>query len=165
MAWESDVREFREAFRLPISDRPTILSEEENKLHLTLIEEELNELMEAMVKKDLVGVFDAIVDLRYVLMGLAVHMGLPMEEGERVVHASNMSKLDENGEPIFREDGKVLKSDLWWKADPHLEALVEQCRIAAAVTDLGKAWSHSFEDLKRGPEEWTTKRLKSFSEE
>lgn len=129
MRIEKDITEFRQAFGLPIHEKPTLLSPEDAGLHLELINEEFTELVEAYDEADIVEVFDGIVDMMYVLGGLAVHMGLPLEEGWREVHASNMSKLDENGEPIISDGtdgfpkGKVLKSDTHFQ--PNLETIVE----------------------------------------
>ena len=120
---ERDIREFREAFGLPINDSPTLLGEEEMNLHRDLIIEEYLEMVTAWEEGDLTEVFDGIIDMMYVLGGLAVHMGLPIEEGWREVHSSNMSKLDENGEAIYREDGKVMKSDRYFP--PQLDILLE----------------------------------------
>lgn len=121
---ERDIKEFRQAFGLPINEKPTLLSPNEMELHLNLIVEEYYETVEAVIGGDLTEVFDGIVDMIYVLGGLAAHMGLPLEEGWREVHFSNMSKLDENGEPIYRGDGKVLKSENYFP--PRLDVLIEK---------------------------------------
>jgi len=131
MSSEAQIKEFRQAFGLPINERPRVLNHSDNSLHLSLIEEELQELKAALIEKELVDIFDALLDLRYVVMGMGVHMGLPMFAGEQIVHASNMSKLDENGEPVYHDGtegpvGKVKKSDQWWPAEPHLEAAIEE---------------------------------------
>lgn len=124
---ERDIREFREAFGLPINKKPTLLSPDDAELHFRLIDEEFMELIDAHGAGDIVEMFDGILDMIYVLGGLAVHMGLPLEEGWREVHSSNMSKLDENGEPIYREDGKVLKSENYFP--PRLDVILEAGRI------------------------------------
>lgn len=129
MSLESDIKKFREAFQLHINNEPTLLGVEEMQLHLDLIEEELDELKSAWNMRDEVEVFDGIVDLIYVAAGLAVHMGLPLDEGWKEVHKSNMSKLDVNGEPIYREDGKVMKSTLF--TPPRLDVLIEQVQERA----------------------------------
>ena len=124
MSHESDVTAFRMAFKLPISEKPTLLTVEEADLDLDLIEEEYQELLEAWGDQNITGIFDALIDLQYVINGMGVHMGLPMEEGWAEVQRSNMSKLDENGEPIYREDGKVLKSDLY--SPPNLQEIIDK---------------------------------------
>lgn len=128
---ERDIREFREAFGLPVNDTPTLLDREDFELHLNLVREEYYEMLDAWFDGDLTEVFDGIVDMMYVLGGLAVHMGLPVEEGWREVHASNCSKLDENGEPIYREDGKVLKGENYFP--PRLDVLLEMSSKANEV--------------------------------
>ena len=124
MSHESEVTAFRKAFKLPIHEKPTLLTVEEADLHIDLIEEEYQELLEAWGDQDITGIFDALIDLQYVINGMGVHMGLPMEEGWAEVQRSNMSKLDENGEPIYREDGKVLKSDRY--SPPNLQEIIDK---------------------------------------
>jgi predicted HAD superfamily Cof-like phosphohydrolase len=82
-------------------------------LRLDLIEEELDELHVAMEDGNLVDAADAIADLLYVVYGTAVEMGLDADALVQEVHAANMRKLDGDGKPILREDGKVLKPDGW----------------------------------------------------
>lgn len=123
MRIEKDITEFRQAFGLPINEKPTLLESKDMQLHIKLIREELEETIVALWQGDLTEVFDGVVDMMYVIGGLAVHMGLPLEEGWKEVHSSNMSKLDENGEPIYREDGKVLKSHLF--REPRLDVILE----------------------------------------
>ena len=67
------------------------------------------ELVESVVDQDMVGVADALTDLLYVVYGAGHAFGIPLDRCFTEVHESNMSKLDENGKPIYREDGKVLK--------------------------------------------------------
>lgn len=140
MSIERDITEFRQAFGLPINEKPALLSGEDMELHIRLVGEELNELILAWAEGDLTEVFDGIVDMMYVLGGLAVHMGLPLEEGWREVHTSNMSKLDENGEAIYREDGKVLKSDRYFP--PRLDVILE-------MATRGVEWLEAEEAVER----------------
>ena len=83
--------------------------------------DQLNIKIELLSNKDMninpVEVFDSLVDQEYVNLGLANLLGLNMAEGFKEVHSSNMTKLDENGQPIFREDGKLLKSNLYTPPD------------------------------------------------
>lgn len=128
MSETTDVIEFREAFALPVYEKPTMLDGGAFGLHSDLIQEELQELYVAMDSGDLQGAFDALIDLKYVITGMGVHMGLPMDEGWKEVHASNMSKLDENGEPLYHDGtegpaGKVRKSELFW--EPRLDVVLE----------------------------------------
>lgn len=128
MTETTDVIEFRKAFGLPIHEKPTLHTRDESALHMKLIEEEFQELEEALRDNDLQEVFDALVDLKYVITGMGVHMGLPLDEGWAEVHASNLSKLDENGEPMYHDGtegpvGKVKKSHLF--REPRLDVILE----------------------------------------
>ena len=83
------------------------------------MQEEVIELHEAWSNKDIVEVADAITDCLYILIGTAIEFGLQdkLEDLFDEVHGSNMSKLDENGKPIYRNDGKVMKSANYYKPD------------------------------------------------
>lgn len=107
------VAEFHRAFRRPINTHPTIHEGLMNNMRVALIQEELNELEAALAEGDLVGVLDALSDLQYVLDGAYLDFGLTTakQPAFEEVHRSNMTKLDENGKPILRADGKILKSD------------------------------------------------------
>lgn len=128
MTETTDVIKFRKAFGLPIHEKPGLLTVPEEYLHLDLIEEELQELKAALFDRDLQETFDALIDLKYVITGMGVHMGLPMDEGWKEVQLSNMSKLDENGEPMYHDGsegpvGKVKKSELF--REPRLDVILE----------------------------------------
>ena len=114
------VREFHDAFRILNAERPTgDIGERDALLRYTLMREENEEYLEAANRGDLVEVADALGDMLYILCGTILKHGLQdriaavFEEIQR----SNMSKLDANGQPIYREDGKVLKSDRYFKPD------------------------------------------------
>ncbi len=119
------VQQFHEAFDVPVTDRPTAtLPPELVALRVRLMEEELAEYKTAATAGDLVAIADALTDLAYVLFGTYISHGL-QDAAEALfeeVHRSNMSKLDENGQPIYREDGKVLKSSRF--AEPQLAAIL-----------------------------------------
>ncbi len=78
-------------------------------LRLSLIQEEHDELVKAVNDEDLVEVADALTDLLYVVYGMGHAFGINLDLAFNNVHASNMSKMGEDGKPIYREDGKVLK--------------------------------------------------------
>ncbi len=105
------VREFHQVYEQPINDEPTLWDEDLNKLRLDLIREELTELMIALEDRDPVATLDALTDLQYVLDGAYLTFGLHKwkDAALQEVQRSNMSKLDENGKPVKRADGKVLK--------------------------------------------------------
>lgn len=114
------VREFHDAFLIKNHDNPTLLvKEEEFMLRHRLMHEENEEYLEACKKGDLVEIADALGDQLYILCGTILRHGLQhkIEEVFLEIQRSNMSKLDENGKPIFREDGKVMKSQLYFKPD------------------------------------------------
>lgn len=114
------VREFHDAFRVGYARSPEgRLSEAEYRLRHRLMHEENEEYLEAAAEGDLVGVADALGDQLYILCGTILKHGLQHKIVEvfEEIQRSNMSKLDANGEPIFREDGKVMKSDRYFRPD------------------------------------------------
>lgn len=114
------VQEFHETYGLPVLSAPDISDEKTNTLRINLLAEELDELKEALEAGDIVEVLDALTDLQYVLDGAYLSFGLQdkKEAAFAEVHASNMSKLGEDGKPIRREsDGKVLKGPNYFKPD------------------------------------------------
>lgn len=119
------VQQFHETYRAYLNRQPTaILPPEVVALRVSLIQEELDEYREAAEAGDLVGIADALSDLMYVVLGTYISHGLQdaAEELFAEVQRSNMSKLDENGQPIFRADGKVMKSKLF--REPELEPVL-----------------------------------------
>ena len=108
----SAVRTFSEAFKIPFSTSPTTaLSSEGVALRHRLMEEENNEYLEAAEAGDLVEVADALGDQLYILCGTILRHGMHdvIEDVFLEIQASNMSKLGEDGLPILREDGKIMK--------------------------------------------------------
>lgn len=105
------VKEFHEAYNCPVYTQPIIPDMERVNLRMKLMREELNESCFSMLEQDIVGIVDGLCDLLYVVYGTAHEFGLGqlLKEAFREVHRSNMSKLGEDGKPIYREDGKVLK--------------------------------------------------------
>ena len=110
----AQVLEFHQAFGLLVAERPTAdLPAGLAELRARLLQEELDEYRQASAKGDLEAVADALSDLLYVLLGTYLTHGLQEVAGElfAAVHRSNLSKLDPDGKPLRREDGKVLKSE------------------------------------------------------
>jgi len=103
------VREFHATFDLPDRKTPGLLETDEQKLRLSLIEEEVDELKTGIFNKDIVEIADALTDILYVVYGAALCYGLDIDLCFKEVHRSNMSKLGSDGNPLYREDGKVLK--------------------------------------------------------
>lgn len=109
------VKKFHKAFNLP---HDTSFSDDDlHQLRLDLIEEEFNELKSAVKAKDSVALLDALGDILFTVYGYADTVKLDVDEAFDRVYRSNMSKLDSNGKPIYREDGKVLKGDNYFKPD------------------------------------------------
>ena len=108
----AQVYAFHRAFGLPRNPRPTLGDVEDSLLRLRerLLEEETAEFMAASFRRDLVGMADALADIVYVAYGTAISYGLDLDLLLDEVHRSNMSKLDDRGRPVLRDDGKVLKS-------------------------------------------------------
>lgn len=114
------VREFHDAFRIRNEQNPVGQVDEKTLLlRYKLMREENEEYLEAAQQGDLVEVADALGDMLYILCGTILSHGMQdkITEVFREIQRSNMSKLDANGEPIYREDGKVMKSELYFKPD------------------------------------------------
>lgn len=114
------VREFHDAFGISNATKPTgAIGDRDALLRYKLIREENEEYLDAAMRGDLVEVADALGDILYILCGTLLKHGLEHKIGEvfREIQRSNMSKLDANGKPIYREDGKVMKSELYFKPD------------------------------------------------
>jgi predicted HAD superfamily Cof-like phosphohydrolase len=112
------VHEFHSAFKLGIKNEPTAdLGEAKNLLRFNLMKEENEEYLEAANTNDLVEVADALGDMLYILAGTIIEHGMQYKIAEVFdeIQRSNMSKLGEDGHPIFREDGKVLKGPNYFK--------------------------------------------------
>ena len=116
------VGDFMEAFGQLVEPEPIIPDDMIVDLRVDLIAEEFLELREAIVNEDIVEIADALTDLLYVVYGAGHAFGIDLDECFLEVHASNMSKLDNDGQPIYREDGKVLKSDNYFK--PNLASVL-----------------------------------------
>ena len=118
---------FHDSFGIKNNYYPTVdLTQEEIKLRFNLMKEENEEYLEAALKGDLIEVADALGDQLYILCGTILKHGLQhkIEEVFEEIQRSNMSKLDENGKPIYREDGKILKSNLYFK--PNIKSIIEK---------------------------------------
>ncbi len=108
---------FMKTFGQEVKTKPSFSTDKINKLRLDLIKEELTELTEAMNNKDLLEVADALTDILYVTYGAGHAFGINLDKCFEEVQNSNMSKLDENGKPIYNESGKVMKGPNYFKPD------------------------------------------------
>tara|TARA_R110001592_G_scaffold162584_2_gene395917 strand:- start:44504 stop:44887 length:384 start_codon:yes stop_codon:yes gene_type:complete len=114
------VEKFHDSFGINNNYAPTAeLSRDTIMLRYKLMREENEEYLEAAEQNDLIEIADALGDMLYILCGTILSHGLQhkIEEVFEEIQRSNMSKLDKDGNPIYREDGKVLKSDQYFKPD------------------------------------------------
>ena len=121
------VKEFHTSFGIDHKSEPTAaLDEKTINLRHRLMAEENDEYLEAAKNNDLVQVADALGDKLYILCGTIISHGLQHKIVEvfEEIHRSNMSKLDADGKPIYREDGKVMKSELYFL--PDIESILEK---------------------------------------
>ena len=103
------VGNFMKTFGQEVKEKPSFSSDKINKLRLDLIAEELDELKLAMKNNDLLEVADALTDILYVTYGAGHAFGINLDKCFNEVQNSNMSKLDDNGKPIYNDSGKVMK--------------------------------------------------------
>ena len=114
------VKQFHMAFKIGYSETPVAdLGESKSTLRYHLMQEENEEYLEAVQNNDLVEIADALGDMMYVLLGTILEHGLQhkIEAIFDEIQRSNMSKLDEEGNPISREDGKIIKGTNYFKPD------------------------------------------------
>jgi predicted HAD superfamily Cof-like phosphohydrolase len=119
----SSVKKFMETFGQEVKNKAEFPSEKIQDLRVSLIDEELSELKEAIENKDIKEVADALTDILYVTYGAGHAFGIDLDKCFDEVQRSNMSKLDENGKPIFNKHGKVLKGPNYFK--PNLEKFIK----------------------------------------
>ena len=111
------VKKFMQTFGQEIKTKASFPNDKITKLRIDLIEEELEELKDAISKKDLKETIDALTDILYVTYGAGHAFGIDLDKCFEEVQNSNMSKLDENGKPIYNEKGKVMKGPNYFKPD------------------------------------------------
>ena len=111
------VKLFMQTYGQEVKTKAEFSDEKTNKLRLDLIKEELEELTHAMSEKDLTEVADALTDILYVTYGAGHAFGINLDKCFDEVQSSNMSKLGEDGKPIYNEVGKVMKGPNYFKPD------------------------------------------------
>ena len=111
------VKTFMQTFGQEVKLKPSFSTEKINDLRYNLIKEELEELKEAISKKDLLEVADALTDILYVTYGAGHAFGINLDRCFEEVQNSNMSKLGEDGKPIYNDAGKVMKGPKYYKPD------------------------------------------------
>ena len=119
----SKVGTFMKTFGQEVKTEPSFSSDKINKLRIDLIKEELEELTDAIKKKDLLEVADALTDILYVTYGAGYAYGIDLDKCFKEVQRANMSKLGEDGKPIYNEKGKVMKGPNY--LEPNLKRFVE----------------------------------------
>lgn len=117
------VNVFMDAFGQEVKQSPEFPDLDTVALRYELIKEELQELFVAMAEKDMVEVADALTDILYVTYGAGHAFGIDLDACFREVQRSNMSKLGEDGKPIYREDGKILKGPDY--SEPDLKKVLD----------------------------------------
>jgi predicted HAD superfamily Cof-like phosphohydrolase len=121
------VKAFHSVFKIGHRETPKAdLGIDKNTLRFNLMKEENEEYLEAANNNDLVEVADALGDMLYILCGTIIEHGVQykIEEVFDEIQRSNMSKLGKNGEPIYREDGKVLKGPNYFK--PNIKSILDK---------------------------------------
>ena len=118
------VKTFMNTYGQEVKERATFPENKIVQLRIDLIEEELNELKEAVKNNDIVEVADALTDILYVTYGAGHAFGINLDKCFEEVQNSNMSKLGDDGKPIYNEFGKVMKGPKYFK--PNLEKLINE---------------------------------------
>jgi len=108
---------FMKTFGQEVKNRPSLSSEKINNLRISLIDEELKEFKDAIFNKDIKEVADALTDILYVTYGAGHAFGINLDDCFNEVQRSNMSKLGNDGKPIYNEHGKVMKGPNYFKPD------------------------------------------------
>jgi len=118
-----DVKTFMQTFGQEVKIKAEFPEEKIVKLRYHLIKEELNELQNAIKTKDLKEIADALTDILYVTYGAGHAYGIDLDKCFKEVQKSNMSKLGEDGKPIYNEKGKVMKGSKYF--EPNLKQFIE----------------------------------------
>ena len=118
-----DVKIFMKTYDQEIKEKPEFPEEKVINLRISLIKEELDEFQEALKEKNLVEVADALTDLLYVTYGAGHAFGIDLDKCFAEVQRSNMSKLGEDGKPIYNDQGKVMKGSRYYK--PNLKQFIK----------------------------------------
>ena len=119
----SKVKTFMNTYGQDVKEQASFPDDKIVQLRVDLIEEELNELKEAIENNDIVEVADALTDILYVTYGAGHSFGVDLDECFEEVQKSNMSKLGEDGNPIYNDSGKVMKGPNYFA--PNLKKIIE----------------------------------------
>ena len=118
-----DVRKFMKIYKQEIKTKPMFPEDKVVQLRYNLIKEELDELQKAIDQKNLIEVADSLTDILYVTYGAGHAFGIDLDKCFTEVQQSNLSKLGDDGEPIYNEHGKVMKGPNYFK--PNLKQFIE----------------------------------------
>ena len=118
----NEVKIFMETYGQEVKKTPSFPDDKIIQLRIDLIKEELKEFQEAINNKDLLEIADALTDILYVTYGAGHSFGIDLDKCFAEVQRSNMSKLGENGKPIYNEHGKVMKGPKYFK--PNLKQFI-----------------------------------------
>ena len=122
-----NVKKFMETFGQEVKEKAEFPNEKITLLRYDLIREELEEFKEAISKKDIKEVADALTDILYVTYGAGHAFGINLDKCFQEVQSSNMSKLGDDGKPIFNDKGKVMKGPNYFK--PNLSKFLAKWKI------------------------------------
>lgn len=126
MSIGNQVNQFNETYQVPVYSKPKLPNMEEKTRIFNLISEETKEMDEALDENDIVHLAKELGDIIYVTAQQMAVLGIPVDAVLREIQASNMSKLDSEGNPIFREDGKVLKGPNFFKAEAGIAKVIQE---------------------------------------
>ena len=154
------VTEFHSVNEAHIGKSPCLPADNERELRKRLLQEEFEEYLTGENNNDIVEIADALGDMLYIIYGTAVSYGIPIEQVFEEIHRSNMSKLGEDGLPIRRADGKILKGPNYFRPDIHKiltepgldpnDVLAENVKKLEARYPGGKFDAHYSENRKEG---------------
>ena len=116
------VKTFMDTYGQEVKNTPEFPDSKIVKLRIDLIQEELNELKEAINNNDIIEVADALTDILYVTYGAGHSFGVDLDSCFNEVQSSNMSKLGDDGKPIYNESGKVMKGPNYFK--PNIKKII-----------------------------------------
>jgi len=120
------VQQFHDVFGAYVAEKPELPSKEISELRIALLTEELNEYKAGVAEGSLLEIADGLADIIYVAIGAAISYGIPIDEVFDAVHRSNMSKLGDDGKPLRRADGKILKGPGYFDPKSEIVAILRK---------------------------------------
>lgn len=129
------VKQFHTVYKRPIGLFPALPDKGERALRMRLLAEEFEEYMLGEETNDLVEIADALGDMAYIIAGTAIVYGIPLAQVMDEIQRANMSKLGADGQPLMREDGKILKGPNY--TPPNIQAIIDEAYFAAQKVGAG----------------------------